>query len=275
MNIKKEKYPTIYLIGSFGNGWRDEVIDSLADFDFNDPRNHQQSSITRLDYSDMKAAMESDIALTTIPNGKRAGTMSYCELGGARAKGKCIIAIDENENKDSLLKKIASHHYSTREGVLELLRENEYKPKYPKIKTKDKTKIRDEYQNILFAGDLQTIEPLIKEMEKTKKVLRGRNPKNLENFSEETDLIVVNFDNGKPHEKHGLFYMGVGYATKVPILELEGNSVPYPPLLGLARRVLVGRDRFKQAKEYLTNLKSQHIDDEALVYYNLMKKFNN
>jgi hypothetical protein len=93
-------------------------------------------------------------------------------------------------------------------------------------------------------------------------------------LADKLDLMVVNFDSGKKHDPKALFYMGVADATGVPVLLLEGNSIPYPPLLGLARRVLFGECRFEQAIEYLSNLGSQHISDEALVYYDLMKKFN-
>ena len=68
--------------------------------------------------------------------------------------------------------------------------------------------------------------------------------------------------------------MGLGYALDVPVLELEANIVPYPVLPGLARRTLFGPDRFIQAQYYLQNLTSQHIEEEAPVYYALMKKFN-
>ena len=116
---------------------------------------------------------------------------------------------------------------------------------------------------------------LMNEMAKEKNVYVASNDiGDLENFAENFDIIVTNFSGGKPHNPVGLFHMGVGYATKVPILELEGNSAPYPPLLGLARRVLIGMDRFEHAEYYLKELGSQHINDESTVYYRLMKKFN-
>ena len=76
------------------------------------------------------------------------------------------------------------------------------------------------------------------------------------------------------YDKKALFAMGLAYATHIPVVELEGNNVIYPPLPGFSRRPFVGKDRFEHAQEYLTNLESQHISDEALVYYELMKKFN-
>ena len=127
MTSEEIQNPQIYTIGSFENdGWRDLMINRLNHFNFNDPRNHKQSSIARLDYEDMNAAMNSDIALVYLHSGRRAGTMSYSELGGARAKGRCIIAVDKNEEKDSLIKKIASHYYSTEDGVIDLIENKKY-----------------------------------------------------------------------------------------------------------------------------------------------------
>ena len=275
MTSEKIQNPQIYTIGSFENdGWRDLMINRLRNFNFNDPRNHKQSSIARLDYEDMNAAMNSDIALVYLHSGRRAGTMSYSELGGARAKGRCIIAVDKNEEKDSLIKKIASHYYSTEDGVIDLIENKKYFSKYPSIKAVDKTKSKDKYRNILFAGDLTSMDSLINDMAKIKNIYLGKTLSPLVNFSDKIDLIIVNFDEGRLHDTYGLFYMGIGYATETPILELEGNTIPYPPLMGLARRVLIGPKRFDYAKDYLTHLESQHIDDEALIYYQLMKKYN-
>jgi len=96
----------------------------------------------------------------------------------------------------------------------------------------------------------------------------------LQDFSKKVDLLVTNFKPGSHYDPKTLFFMGVAYATKIPIISIEGNDFPYPPLLGLARRVFTGEKRFEILEEYLKNLKSQHIEDEALVCYNLFKKFN-
>jgi hypothetical protein len=265
--------PKIYPIGSF-SGWRDEFINKFSNFNWDDPRNHIQSSIAKLDYSDMSGAMNCSISFIYMAENKRAGTMSYAELGASRAKGNCIIAFDEDNTKDDLISKISSHYITSRDELENLLNGHNYSKKFSEIQPMDKTANHKPYESVLFTGDVYSMGPLINKTLKDKKVFVNKSLDDLDNFSDEIDLIVVNFDKGKKHDKKGLFFMGMGYALDIPVIELEGNVIPYPPLLGLARRALVGKDRFKQAEHYLKNLKSQHITDEALVYYDLMKKFN-
>lgn len=267
----------IYPLGSFANdGWRDEFIEKFPQYDFDDPRNHNQSSIAKLVWSDMNSAMTCPISIVYLQKDKRAGTFSYSELGASRAMGNTIIAFDEDNSKEELISKIASH-YTTSKKVLEHLLNGElYVPKFNPIKPLNKTVSHDEYKSILFAGDVYSgpMKNIINEMSKTKKVFVDKSLNKLDNFSKEIDLVVVNFDQGKPHDKKGLFFMGLSYALDIPILEIEGNPIIYPPLAGLARRTLDKPERFIQAEQYLKNLSSQHIEEEALVYYALMKKFN-
>ncbi|MBT4376867.1 hypothetical protein HOD29_05840 [archaeon] len=264
----------VYLIGSFGGTWRDEFIDRVPVIDFDNPEDHVQSSIAKLDYTDMNGAMNCPASVVYLKNGKRAGTMSYCELGGARGRGNIIIAFDEDMNKDSLIKQIASYYYHDKEQLFHDLENKAFESKYLPITPNDKTANHKPAKNIVFAGDIESMDSLIQEVAKVKNVYTMPKLSNLENFSDKYDTIVTNFDKGKPHNKKGLFVMGLGYSLDVPVIELEGNVIPYPPLAGLSRRILVGKDRFEHAKQYLTNLQSQHITDEALVYYDLMKRFN-
>ena len=90
----------VYPIGSFGGNWRDYLIKNLPELSFDDPRDHDQSSVTRYSFSDMNSAMECPVAIVYLAEGKRAGTMSYCELGASRAYGNCIVVVDENEKKE-------------------------------------------------------------------------------------------------------------------------------------------------------------------------------
>lgn len=270
----------IYLIGSFTNpDWREEIIKKIPNRKFENPINHDQSSITRLNYSDMEAAKNGP-SIAYVQQGKRLGTMSYAELGVARASGKSIISIDENpkEKKDSILEKIASYEFNSKEESIDFLNQNLFiSSKYKPIPIINKTQNKDEMSSIIFAGDynLEVDEMLHRNLSFIEKNISNFNvDSDIENFSTKNDILVVNFDKHKKHNPEALFAMGLAYQTKVPIILLEGNQIPYPPLLGLARRVMYGENRFSHIKEYLKNLKSQHISDEALVYYNLMNKFN-
>lgn len=267
----------IYLIGSFTNPcWRQEFIENVPGVKFDNPINHEQSSITKLNYSDMTSASTKP-CLAYVPFGKRLGTMSYAELGAARASGQPIIAVDENsfENEDSVLERIASHEFYSKKEAIDFLNLNPNKLKsYQPIEIIDKTKTKNQCRNVLLYG-LDNVD-LGTSLNMNVCDFSGLKSKtfNLQNFSKNHDLLVVNFNERDKHAPDALFLMGIAYTTKVPIILLEGHNIPYPPLLGLARRVMVGENRFEHLKEYLNNLKSQHISDEALVYYNLMNKFN-
>lgn len=265
----------IYMIGGF-TGWRQEFIDKLPNTKFDNPINHNQSSVARLDYSDMNSSTTKP-SIAYVQQGKRLGTMSYAELGAARAAGMPIISVDENTEKDLILDRVTSYSFNTKQNTLEFLANNPTLiSMHNPIEVIDKTKSKEKYKKVAFLGDYSSnFKNLIDEYAHSGKEYNNDNTlTDLSRFSQDNDLIVVNFENGKKHNKNGLFAMGLAYHTKVPILLLEGNNIPYPPLPGLARRTLVKEDRFEQAKEYLKNLGSQHIQDEALVYYNLMNKFN-
>ena len=222
----------------------------------------------------MRAAIDSDFSLVYTAKGKRAGTMSYAELGGAQAMGKCIISVNENTVKDNLIHSIASYNFSSLDEATMTINDKDFFRSYSTMKVRDKTKSSNECKNVLFCGDLENInKTILRANLGYKNIQLGRSAEEIYTNARfnDSDLIVVNFEKGWKPE--GLLAMGIGYALKIPVLELEGNNIPYPPLMGLARRVLTGEKRFEQAREYIQNLKSQHISDEALVYYDLMKKF--
>jgi hypothetical protein len=262
----------IYTIGSF-SGWRDQLAGKLSEeYELDDPRGHSQSSIARLVTDDMNSAMDCPISLIYTPKGKRAGTMSYAELGAAKAMGNCIISVNENESGDNFVSHIANYNFGSFDEAYNRL--NGFMRKdFDGLEVRDKTQSREPCNTILFTGELLGGfgGQITKEMDRGKEIIFPM-AEELEVEIEKADLIVANFYRG--HDENALFYMGAGYALKTPVIMLEGNSVPYPPLLGLARRVMVGEERFGQLDYYLENLKSQHVSDEAVVYYNLMKEFD-
>lgn len=259
----------IYLIGGF-SGWRKDFTENLPNVEFDNPINHNQSSITKLNYSDMSSA-SSKPSLAFVPYSKRLGTMSYAELGAARAAGQPIISVDENEMKDSILEHICSYNFQSKQEAYEFLKTNpKLVSKYNPIPSINKTKTKEPCKNVLLYGFDKIPEIDNKNMFITQDNMRY----SIDDFSKENDLLVLNFDKGKKHSPEGLFLMGLAYKTEVPVILLEGNDIPYPPLMGLARRVMIGENRFDHLEEYLNNLESQHISDEAIVYYNLMSKFN-
>ncbi len=262
----------IYTIGSF-SGWRDKVGANLSDaYEFDDPRNHSQSSIARLVTDDMSSAMNCPISLIYTPDGKRAGTMSYAELGASWASGNTIISVDENYDREELVREVSQLSTDNFGDATRFLNGNKFYKRAGKLKVRDRTESKEPYREVLFTGGPCQEGILRKVLSTGRRTIINPEPRYFEPVSEDVDLIVTNFQKG--HDKTGLFYMGVGYALKIPVIMVEGNSVPYPPLLGLSRRVMVGEKRFEQLDYYLENLESQHIAEEAKVYYNLMKKFD-
>lgn len=262
----------IYLIGGF-NGWRKDFEVALPNVKFDNPINHEQSSITRLNHSDMYSAANKP-SLAYVEKGKRLGTMSYAELGAARAAGMPIISVDENDIKDSILERIATHKFNSKEDAYGFLKTySKFQSRYNSIPSNDKTKLMENYKSILLTGDYEKFKSI--KIPKNKNIYFSQDYiDNLDNLPKDIDLIVTNFDEGKKHNPEGLFFMGAGYQVKIPIILLEGNNIPYPPLVGLSRRPLFGEKRFEYLEEYINELGSQHISDEALTYYNLMNKFN-
>jgi len=198
--------------------------------------------------------------------------MSYAELGAAWASGNCIVSVDENDERDEIVRNIARLSGGTFEDATKFLNLEGVYGKQGQLDIRDRTESKDPYREVLFTGGSYPGGIVKKVLGTGRRVMVDPEPKYFEPVSKDVDLIVTNFENG--HDKTGLFFMGVGYALKIPVIMLEGNSVPYPPLLGLARRVMVGEKRFEQLDYYLENLESQHISDEAVIYYNLMKKFD-
>ncbi|MBU2576357.1 MAG: hypothetical protein KKF50_01410 [Nanoarchaeota archaeon] len=262
----------VYTIGNF-SGWRNELHGKLSkNFEFDDPRNHSQSSIARLVTDDMASAMNCPVSLIYTPKGKRVGTMSYAELGASWARGNFIISVDENFPSEDIISKVSDYNFENFSEATDFLNNSKWE-RGERMKSRDRTKSREPYRSVLFAGNLEKFSGLVGRITlKKKNSLLDPDPDYFEAVHDQVDLIIANFDG--EHDPKGLFYMGVSYALKIPVIMVEGNSVPYPPLLGLARRVMVGEKRLEQLEYYLENLKSQHVSDEALVYYDLMRKFN-
>ncbi len=260
------KRDLIYPAGSFF-GWRDEFIDKLADFDFLDPRQHRQHAIAKLVEDDMNAAQKCPILLAYFPKGKSRGTMTYAEIGASRAKGNCIITIDENI-PGPLFEKVASHTFNNKEQAFELLRKGEYQSKFLPIKPQPE----EICKNVLFVGDTEQIQDVINETRKTKTCHVGYDATQLDNFSKGVDVTVVNLEKQK-RNREAIFYMGLSYALDIPVILSTKNPIVYPPLAGLARRIFTTRRKNEILKDYLSELYLQNIASEAKIMYNLFDSY--
>ncbi|NCN86841.1 hypothetical protein GW932_03330 [archaeon] len=236
---------TGYLVGSFsGTEWRDRYIENNPQIIWEDPRYHEQSSIKRLVTSDISSARNNEFPVGHRRKGKALGTMSYAEMAEARAKGKTIIVTDENEENDSILEKIASYYTHSEEDTYNLLKNPELlQSKYSSLPVKTTF---GKYEKIFFAGDTHSILDLTKKLNQTKQIVTNGN---LENFSNNVDLVVINFEEG--WNDKGVFYLGLAHALNIPSIILEGNNLAYPPLTGIANKTFFGKERYNNLEKFL------------------------
>lgn len=276
INLLDEK---VYLIGSFTNpDWREDFSEKFPNTKWINPKNNPQDSMAKVVFSDLEAS-KNNHSLCYIPKGKDSvGTTSYSELGAARASGKAIISVDESgrEEKEKILEQISSYYFFNKKDSFNFLEKEVIKSKYPKIISNRNPIEKDHYENVYFAGNLDSEEMWdinIKLRKKGKNISSGLNPNQLEEFKE-NDMLVVNFDYQKPYDKKALYFMGAAFALSIPTLLIDGNPANYPTLPSMARRTFHGEKKFEMANFYFDLLESLRINDEALVYYKLMNKFN-
>ncbi len=263
----KKYMPNIYLAGSF-YGFRDKIIDELPYFHFIDPRKNRQNSISSLIEDDMKGSIKASVFLACFPKGKTRGTATYSEIGASKANGNYVIIADENKEKDPLLERFADMNHQDIDDAIEFLRFNNYYDLKSKTKKIPKEKNMDKAENIFFAGDFSLLTGL---QDLNKKIIKYEDLNELGDFKD-VDLTLTYFPKKGEWNRKQIFFMGVSYALNKPIILLDEKEIPYPPLYGLARRVF--RNKYPLI-DYLTRLKSQKIDDEAKIMYDLFKKYNN
>ncbi|MDP3966139.1 MAG: hypothetical protein Q8Q04_01265 [archaeon] len=274
----EEEKEGIYLIGAFTNpDWREDFTLKFPNLNWKDPKNNPQSSMSKTVYTDMKSSMESPSSIVYIPKGRTsAGTTSYGELGGARAMGNAIITIDESEmEKERILEDISSYYFSDKEEAYSLLEKEPIISKHSKVIPRNNPFEKENYENVYVEGNVLGItKQIVKLKNKGKKIEHGLKVNQLEKFSQ-TDLMIVNFDKGKNYDnKKALYFMGVAYALDIPVILVDENPANYPTLPALSRRTFHDENRIERLDFYLDRLESLKIGDEALVYYELMKKFN-
>ena len=261
--IKKD---STYLAGSY-HDWRDRVIASLPGHSFSDPKNHRQSAIAKLVEDDMAEAMLCWRMLVGFPKGKSLGTMTYAEIGASRVAGNYIIGVDENEVKEPTLKAVADVHFSSFEEAIEHLRNLKNIPETNKIK-EDQRKPLGDVHNVLILGSVP--EQVMSSKEKA--YISDFQVADINNLGKSIDLVVVNFERGIRPKEH-ILCMGAAYSADIPIVLCEASPIIYPPLAGLARRIFSGPERMDILKDYLEGIKSNDINLEAKIMYELFKKY--
>lgn len=262
------KKTRIYLAGSF-YGYRDEIIKALPEYSFSDPRTHRQSSIAKLVMDDMTEAEKCPVLYAYFPKGKARGVMTYAEIGCSVTKGNHLIVVDENEQKDSLLEKLAEHYFTNFQESLNFLKEG-IKP----VKKKNQKKTASTAcSKVYLCGStehgLQRAVELAKRAGAKKEFILKSDP--LEDFKKikDYDLIVVHFPAHIERDRHACFFMGAAWYHDIPVLLLDENKPwKYPPLQGLARR---HSEDLTGVLDYLIEVEDLSINEEAVKMYEFFK----
>lgn len=268
--------PKIYLAGSFFD-FRDKIIRSLPNYNFSDPRKHGQTAIAQLVTDDMSEAEECPVVLACFPKGKSRGTMTYAEIGASVASGNKLITVDETENPDLFLKSLSYLFFTDLDSCINHLNSKELS--FYKKQKKLEGLNQEKTMNIYLCGQNgYSLEELVncKSSSDLKKrfFLQSNDLKtDFYNFYK-MDLTVVYF----PHDdqiwlgrdRTAIFFMGVSWAYKTPIILVEENPIVYPPLAGLSRRIFNNLDI---AKKYLERIGSLDISQEAQLMYQLFKEY--
>ena len=263
-----EEKPKIYLAGSFFD-FRDKIITALPEHNFSDPRKHRQHSIASLVEDDMGEAKESPILLACFPKGKSRGVMTYAEIGASFISGNYIAIADENEKKDDSLEKIADYKTGSIDEAIEFMKYSWYNMlQHPAVKEENNK--NNGNLNILLTTNQNYFTELKNIQENGKKVFYVDDLESTEEIGK-MDLTITMLPKGEEIDRRAVAFMGMAYALQIPNILIEENPVKYPPLLGLARRVFDNKDI---AISYLSQLKSQKIDDEAKIMYDLFKRYN-
>ena len=264
----------IYLIGSY-HGFRDGIIEALPDYTFADPRTHRQSSVAKLVCDDLQEADESPIALAVFPHGKSRGVMSYVEMGVSFTRKNHLIVVDENEDYDPLLKKLADNHFNNLDTAIDYLRaQPDFKILKSDIESKYPAGCNQPIglNKVLICGTItEELETLVGQAKKTRSdrefVLGGDTYKELSDISE-YDLVAVNFPGDSDWDRNACLLMGGTYAHDISILLIDGHDWKYPPLQAVARRHCTINTLF----EYLTEVDDLNISAEAGNMYTFFKR---
>lgn len=278
MNTK----PCINLVGSY-HGFRDEIIKALPGYPLRDPRRNRQTATAKIVIDDLANAEESDICFVVAPRGKSRGVMTYVEIGDSYAHGKYVINVDENEVPDQFLITFSDKSLTNLRDGIEFILNNNFKLEKkrdvpPNTGYANSLKKASERRplNIFLHGSLQNG---LKEIMHHK--LENRIQKNFftpsnDAFTDfelfrEIDYLIVHFPKGEEINRQACFFMGVSWAYNIPIIVIEENPVPYPPLQAVARRQF---RNLKPALDYISLLETPEVENESTLMYQLFQKYN-
>ena len=257
------KNKSVYPAGSF-HGWQDQFIQDVSSkWQILDPREHRQGAIAKLVEDDMGGVKNSNAVFCYLPRGKRLPTFTYAETTAAHLLGKHVILVDENESPEPVIHSLPQICFNNYSKGIEYLMEADFDVRDNLITEKPAT---NDVKKLALVGNFDTNSSIYggKEVE-------IQNIKNLHQLAS-FDLMAVAFTRGN-RPKEAVALMGAAYTLGVPIILHEPNPVLYPPLIGLTRRVFVGDEGKDAFNKYLNNIRSNNVEHEAKIMYDLFQEF--
>jgi hypothetical protein len=269
MRAYSQKDKSVYPAGSF-YGWQNDFIrDVSSAWKILDPRDHRQGAIAKLVEDDMGGVKKANAIFCKLPMGKSLPTMTYAELGSARVQLKPVILVDENEKKDPIINWLSSNAFSKYEEGIEFLLHGDFELTNRESQERPAT---NPVKRIAFSGNFSPLffQPFLGNS-------TGKKYFNAKIFDieelEKADLLAVSFERGN-RNKEAIAIMGAAYTLGIPIALHEPNPIVYPPLAGLARRIFTGEQGLEMLGDYLAKIQTNDIDQEAVLMYDLFKKYN-
>jgi hypothetical protein len=274
--------PCINLVGSY-HGFRDEIINALPGYPIKDPRMNRQTATAKIVIDDLTNAEQSDICFVVAPRGKSRGVMTYVEIGDSYAHGKYIINVDENDLPDSFLISFSDKSFTSLKDGLDFILNNNFESENkreipPDVGYANSLKKASQARplNIFLHGSLQNGLKEIMHQKLESKIEKKFFIPSQDGFTDfelfrVIDYLAVHFPKGYEINRQACFFMGVAWAYSIPIVLIEENAVPYPPLQAVARRQFRG---LKPALDYLSLLETPEVEKESTLMYQLFQKYN-
>jgi hypothetical protein len=109
----------VYLAGGMRSGWQDKVKEALPDVLFIDPRDHGFTEERLYTAWDMLGVDWCNVVFMYIEKDNPSGANAIYEAGKARGQGKCVIFVDEKQDKYQRLPAEDAQFYTTNfeEGI--------------------------------------------------------------------------------------------------------------------------------------------------------------
>ena len=102
----------VYLAGGMRTDWQDRVKEALPEVVFIDPRDHGFTEEHLYTAWDMLGVNQCNVVFLYIEKDNPSGANAIYEAGKARGQGKCLVFVDEKQDKYQRLPAHDAHFYT-------------------------------------------------------------------------------------------------------------------------------------------------------------------